>query len=81
MTGEVYGSSGYIFKAQMAFLASYLSPRKSGPAKRRDVREAISSKNACLVECGKFRHAAAHFARASQLATVLSAVFLACKIV
>ena len=61
MTGEVYGSSGYIFKAQMAFLASYLSPRKSGPAKRRDVREAISSENACLVERGKFRHAAARF--------------------
>ncbi|WP_155301323.1 hypothetical protein [Cupriavidus necator] len=61
MTGEVYGSIGYIFKAQMAFLAIFLSPHKSGPAKRRDVREAVLSENACLVERGRFRHAAAHF--------------------
>lgn len=61
MTGEVYGSGGYIFKAQMAFLASFISPQKNGSAKKRDVREAVSSKNVCLVERGKFRHAAAHF--------------------
>lgn len=61
MTGEVYGSTGYIFKAQLAFLASFLSPHKSGPAKGRDVREAVWSKNACLIEHGKIRHAAAHF--------------------
>lgn len=81
MTGEVYGSRGYIFKAQLAFLASFLSPHKSGPAKGRDVRAAVSSKNACLVEREKIRHAAAHFSWASRLAAVLSAVFLAGKIV
>lgn len=57
MTGEVYGAWDYIFKAEPAFLASFLSPHQSGNEIGRAVTEAISGRRCAALRLEEIRHA------------------------